>query len=62
MDMPTYERRLFLQFLRDDMIEEKRKIEEVHENNVNGKTGHRTRRISGDKVKDYVKNNQHLNT
>jgi len=58
MIMPTYERRLFLDFLYNDNREEKEHVENMVKNQTRTSKGHRTTRLSGDAVKKFAKEHQ----
>lgn len=57
MNMPVYERRFFLGLLTRDTIKTQEKIEEMNEkSSTKGSKGNRTTKVSGEGLKNRMKN------
>jgi hypothetical protein len=57
LNMPVYERRFFLGLLTRDTIKTQEKIEEMNENSTTkGSKGNRTTKVSGEGLKNRMKN------
>jgi len=52
MAMPTYERRFFIEMLKNEINAQKDRMQESQDN-IKGGKGRRSKRISGEAVKQY---------
>lgn len=59
MNMPTYERRFYIQMFKEEMEEKQEKMEEMKKKNkTSGGKGTRTSSISGEALKSKMRNNE----
>jgi hypothetical protein len=57
LDMPVYERRFFLGLLTKDTVKRQEKIDEMTEKSTTkGSKGNRTTKVSGEGLKNRIKN------
>lgn len=58
MDMPVYERRFYIEMFKDEMDQQKERMDEMKKQKSSGGKGTRTKTISGDALKTQMRNKQ----
>lgn len=58
MNMPTFERRFYIQMFKEEMEERQEKMEEMRKNKSSGGKGSRSSTISGEALKSKMRNNE----
>lgn len=58
MDMPVYERRFYIEMFKDEMDQQKERMDEMKKQKSSGGKGTRTTTVSGDALKNKMKSGE----
>jgi hypothetical protein len=58
MSMPVYERRFFIEMFKDEMEQQKERMDEAKKNRSSGGKGTRSKTVSGEALKSQMRNKQ----
>lgn len=58
MSMPVYERRFYIDMFKNEMEDQKERMDEMQKNRTSGGKGTRSKTISGEALKSQMRNKQ----